>query len=168
MEHLRLAVLGAGNLCPCRSHGGGAVLRALVLALLLLGATPASAAQLLNVAQKYVGLHERTHNATLRKLLGVNPRAVKWCGYFMTAVVRKVGGKVPASSARAISWRTVGKPVTLKSARRGDLLVMRSHVTIYTGKRKGNRICGLGGNQSNAVRESCYSAGRIIAIRRVG
>lgn len=139
---------------------------AFFLIFLLFCTVPAESASLLNAAQKYVGLHERSNNATLRKVLGVNPARVPWCGYFITALVRKIGGKIPSGNGRAISWRNIGKPVTLSSARRGDLVVMRNHVTIYTKRTKG-RVCGIGGNQSNRVRESCYSAGRVLAVRRV-
>lgn len=142
------------------------MMRAVVLCIALLYAAPADAGTLLNAAKRYTGLHERTNNATLRKMLGVNPAAVKWCGYFVGAVVRKLGGKVPAGYPRAISWRNAGRAVTITSARAGDVVVMRNHVTIYT-RRSGSKVCGIGGNQGNKVRESCYPTKRVVAVRRV-
>lgn len=142
------------------------MMRAVTLCVALLVAAPADAGTLLNAAKRYAGLHERTNNATLRKVLGVNPASVKWCGYFMGAIVRKAGGKVPAGYPRAISWSKAGRGVTMTSARAGDVIVMRNHVTIYT-RRSGSKVCGIGGNQGNKVRESCYPAKRVVAVRRV-
>lgn len=127
---------------------------------------PAFAASLLYAAKAYVGLDERANTATLSRMLGVNPRRVPWCGFFVAAMVKRTGGKLPEGHGRAIAWKTAGRAVTLTSARPGDIVVMGRHVMIYS-KRDGNRVCGVGGNQSNKVRETCYSAKRVVAVRRV-
>jgi uncharacterized protein (TIGR02594 family) len=142
--------------------------RALVYALMLAAAspTPVHAAGLLNAAKAYMGLDERANTATLSRILGVNPRRVPWCGFFVAAMVKRMGGKLPDGHGRAIAWKSAGRAVTLASARPGDIVVMGRHVMIYS-RRDGNRVCGVGGNQSNKVRETCYSAKRVLAVRRV-
>jgi uncharacterized protein (TIGR02594 family) len=127
----------------------------------------ASASNLLTAAKAYVGLDERTNTAALTRVLGVNPRRVPWCGFFVAAMVKRTGGKLPPGHGRAISWRHAGSAVTMTSARAGDVVVMGSHVMIYT-RRDGAKVCGVGGNQSNKVRETCYSSRRVVAVRRVG
>jgi uncharacterized protein (TIGR02594 family) len=144
------------------------VVRALIYALMLAAAspTPVHAAGLLNAAKAYMGLDERANTATLSRILGVNPRRVPWCGFFVAAMVKRMGGKLPEGHGRAIAWKSAGRAVTLTSARPGDIVVMGRHVMIYS-KRDGKRVCGVGGNQSNKVRETCYSANRVLAVRRV-
>jgi uncharacterized protein (TIGR02594 family) len=144
------------------------LVRALFLALVFaaLSPEPASAASLLYAAKAYVGLDERAHTAKLSRMLGVNPRRVPWCGFFVAAMVKRIGGKLPEGHGRALAWKTAGRAVTLTSARPGDIVVMGRHVMIFS-KRDGKRVCGVGGNQSNKVRETCYSASRIVAVRRM-
>lgn len=144
------------------------MLKKIVFAVALAASFPnqVHSAQLLSTARQYIGLHEKTHNKKLRQTLGVNPASVKWCGYFVTAIAKKVGIKPPLGSGRAISWKSIGKPVAVSMARPGDIVVMINHVTIYSG-RKGGKVCGIGGNQSNRVKESCYSTKKILAVRRL-
>ena len=119
----------------------------------------------LSVAKQYVGMHERHNTKALKAVLGVNPARVKWCGAFVGAMVRKTGRKPPSGYLKASNWRNYGTRVPLKAARPGDIVVMRSHVTIYTRRTKG-KVCGIGGNQSNRVKESCYSQRKVIGVRR--
>jgi uncharacterized protein (TIGR02594 family) len=142
--------------------------RAVIYALMLAAAspTPVEAASLLNAAKAYIGLDERANTATLSRVLGVNPRRVPWCGFFVAALVKRFGGKLPEGHGQAMAWKNAGQPVTLMSARPGDIVVMGRHVMIYS-KREGKRVCGVGGNQSNKVRETCYSARGVVAVRRV-
>lgn len=140
-------------------------MRHLMLAVVMIFHSATAGASPLSVAKQYVGLHERTHNASLRAVLGVNPSRVKWCGAFAGAVVRKTGRKPPRGYLKASNWRNFGTRVSLKAIRPGDIVVMRHHVTIYT-RRSSGRVCGIGGNQSNRVKESCYPVSRIIGVRR--
>lgn len=135
------------------------------LALVALLATPASSASMLSIAQKYIGLQEAKHTASLKKLLGINPRHKPWCGAFANLVARQAGRKPPKDHNLASSWRNYGHAVKLSQAVPGDVLVMNHHVTIFT-RRMGGKVCGLGGNQSNRIKESCYSAKKIRAVRR--
>lgn len=133
--------------------------------LTLLIPAPAAPADLLVVASRYVGQTERGNRGTLKALLGVDPRLVKWCGAFVAAMARKAGYRPPGAHNIAASWSRFGRSVGVKNARRGDVVVLRGHVTIFT-KFKGGKICGIGGNQSNAVRESCYPMRRVVTVRR--
>ena len=122
-----------------------------------------------SIAKRYVGLHERKHTQKLAKTVGVNPRRTPWCGAFVGAVVKKAGKSVPAGHLRAASWKRVGKAVSLKKTKKGDIVVMRTkygnHVGFYAGQKNG-RVQLLGGNQSNRVQISNYRVGSVQAVRR--
>jgi uncharacterized protein (TIGR02594 family) len=136
-----------------------------VFATLMMIASPAASRDFTSVAEKYQGLHEHRNRRTLKKLVGADPARIRWCGFFAGAVVRSQGYRPPQGYPRARSWSTFGRSVAAKSVRRGDVVVMRSHVTFFT-RRSGSKVCGVGGNQSNQVKESCYPARRVIAYRR--
>jgi uncharacterized protein (TIGR02594 family) len=144
-------------------------MRALILAACLALAScttgPGMGGNLSAIAGKYDGMHERTDRAALTRRLGVDPVRVRWCGAFAAHVVTTAGHKPPAGHLKASRWASFGYAV--KTPRRGDVVVMRNHVTFYTRSSAG-RVCGIGGNQGNAVRESCYSARSVIAVRRPG
>jgi len=122
-----------------------------------------------SIAKRYVGLHERKHTKKLIKAVGVNPRRTPWCGAFVGAVVKKAGKSLPAGHLKAASWKRVGKAVSLKKAKKGDIVVVRTkygnHVGFYAGQKNG-RVQLLGGNQSNRVQISGYRIGSVQAIRR--
>lgn len=122
-----------------------------------------------SIAKRYVGLHEKKHTGKLSKYLGVNPRRTPWCGAFVGTVVKRAGKDLPSGYLRAASWKRVGKGVSLKKARKGDIVVVRTkygnHVGFYAGRKNG-RVQLLGGNQSNSVRISNYRIGSVQAIRR--
>ena len=122
------------------------------------------------IAKRYVGLHEAKHTGKLAKYLGVNPRRTPWCGAFAGAVAKKAGKKVPAGYMRAASWMNSGKAVSLKRARRGDVVVVRTsrgnHVGFYAGQKDG-KVLLLGGNQSNQVKISGYRINSVKAVRRL-
>lgn len=118
---------------------------------------------------KLSGMHERSNRAALKRTLGVDPARIPWCGAAAAWAVRKAGRKPPAGYMRAIAWRGYGKAVSMSHARRGDVLVLRNrrghHVTILT-RKAGGKVCAIGGNQGNKVKESCYSARAVVAVRR--
>lgn len=124
-----------------------------------------------SIAKAYVGLHERKHRAKLTRYVGVNPSRTPWCGAFAGAVVKRSGKTPPAGFMKATSWRNWGSGVSLKQARKGDVVLVRTsyghHVGFFAGM-DGNRVRVLGGNQSNQVKVSSYKAGSIRAIRRGG
>lgn len=122
-----------------------------------------------NIAKRYMGLHERKHTGKLKKYMGVNPRSTPWCGAFVATVSKSAGKKVPSGHLRAANWKRVGKGVSLKNARKGDIVVIRTkrghHVGFYAGRKNG-RVQVLGGNQSNMVKVSNYRAGSVQSVRR--
>ena len=124
-----------------------------------------------SIAKTYVGLHERKHRAKLTRYVGVNPSRTPWCGAFAGAVVKRSGKTPPKGFMKATSWRSWGKGVSLKQARKGDVVLVRTsyghHVGFYAGM-DGNRVKILGGNQSNQVRVSSYRVGSVRAVRRGG
>ena len=119
------------------------------------------------VAKSYIGLKEGTKAAN--RAMGVNTRKVKWCGQFAYVVAKRVGTKIPKGHLRARSWENAGKRVSKRNVRKGDYLIIRTkygnHVTIFS-RRKGDRYCGIGGNQSNSVKESCYRASSVRMVVR--
>ena len=131
-------------------------------------AAPAQA-ELLSQAQQYNGLHESKNNGTLRKILGINPRSTPWCGYFLSYVAKKAGRTPPKSFALAKSWTSFGYAVPIKSAKPGDVVVVRTGKRYHAGILK--RLTGqtaelLGGNQSNRVQVSQFSRKQIVSVRR--
>ena len=94
----------------------------------------------------------------------VTPYAGPWCRDFINLVASRAGYRLANRSRRAIDALALGPRVA--SPRPGDLVVMRSHVTIYAGM-QGGRIAGLGGNQGRGVRVSHYDARRVIAFVRL-
>lgn len=122
-----------------------------------------------SIAKRYVGLHERKHTRKLSKYIGVNPRRTPWCGAFVATVSKRAGKKIPNGHLRAASWKRVGKSVSLKNARKGDLVIVRTkrghHVGFYAGRKNG-RVQVLGGNQSNMVRITNFRARNVQSVRR--
>ena len=117
------------------------------------------------IAKSYIGLREGTKKAN--RAMGLNTRRVPWCGAFVDKVVTRSGGQSPAHPLRAYNWSKAGKKVSINKLRKGDVLIIRTkrghHVTVFSHKAKG-RYCGIGGNQSNQVKLTCYR--RVVAARR--
>lgn len=135
-----------------------------------LGANNMAFAGVYSIARGYVGLHEKKHTSRLKKSIGVNPRRTPWCGAFVGSVAKRAGKRVPSGHLRALNWRGVGRAVTLKNARKGDVVVVRTkyghHVGFYSSVKNG-RVQLLGGNQSNQVKISNYRIRSIVSIRRL-
>lgn len=121
----------------------------------------------LEIAKQYVGLKEGTRRAN--KAMGLDTRRTPWCGRFAYVVAKRTGTAIPAQHLRAISWARAGKRIKRSQIRAGDWLIIRTrfghHVTVFSRKHRG-RYCGIGGNQSNGVKESCYRAGSVKAVVR--
>ena len=139
------------------------IARTILFAGLLMAGINAEASTL-SIAQKYIGLHERANRATLRKMMGFDPRS-PWCGAFAGFVVRKSGRKPPPGHNMARSWLRFGKAVKLAQARAGDVVVLGRHVGIFHSRRVG-KVCLVGGNQSQMVKLTCYAASKIRGVRR--
>jgi len=145
---------------------------ALTVAVLLMGhpSQHAAHAGVYSIARGYIGLHEKKHTTRLRKSIGVNPRSTPWCGAFVGSVAKSAGKRIPHGHLRALNWRSAGKAVSLKNAKKGDIVIVRTkyghHVGFYSGVKNG-RVQLLGGNQSNQVKISNYRIGNILSIRRL-
>lgn len=154
--HLRARTLSLGLLAAC-------------ISVTFPGFSGTAEAGTYSIAKRYIGLHEGKHNGKLRKYLGVNPRRTPWCGAFVGTVVKRAGKSVPNGYMKAASWKRVGKAVSLKKAKRGDIVVVRTkygnHVGFYASQKNG-KVQLLGGNQSNRVQVSNYRIASIQAIRR--
>jgi uncharacterized protein (TIGR02594 family) len=107
---------------------------------------------LLSIAKRYDGAGKVT------RLPGA------WCRDFINMVATKAGIHLKNASRRAIDALGLGPHVS--SPQPGDLVVMRSHVTIFAGK-AGGKIVGLGGNQHHGVRYSGYNPRKVLAYVRV-
>lgn len=99
--------------------------------------------------------------------------ATAWCAAFVGAMLKRAGvhgtGKLTARSY--LEW---GKPVDLKDAKPGDILVFQrgkstwqGHVGFFVG-RSGAMVRVLGGNQSDAVIEQHYPVSKLLGVRRAG
>ncbi|MFL5019243.1 MAG: TIGR02594 family protein [Rhizobium sp.] len=123
-------------------------------------------ADMLGTASRYKSMHERSIS-----FLGINPGRVSWCGAFLAFVAKRSSRQPPPNPNMAASWRTFGQPVGVRSARRGDVVVIRTgrrfHVSLFDHIDPGRQYVYLfGGNQSNRVQLSRYRASSVVAVRR--
>jgi uncharacterized protein (TIGR02594 family) len=114
------------------------------------GRATQSGERILAEASKFIGQHNPTGT--------VGP----WCRDFVNMILRRTGHYVD-SSRLAIGSLRLGHRVSTPA--RGDLVVMRGHVTFYAGM-KGHTVIGLGGNQGHRVKYSNYPLSRVIAFVR--
>ena len=116
------------------------------------------------------GLHERKHRKQIKRIVGVDPVRVPWCGAGVAYAVRKAGGTPVKHPLKAVNWVRFGKSVSLSQARKGDIVVIRTrrgyHVTVYSKRLSKTRFEGCGGNQSNSFKCSGYRVANVKAIRR--
>ena len=116
------------------------------------------------------GLHERKHRKQIKRIVGVDPVRVPWCGAAVAYTVRKAGQTPVRYPNKAINWVRFGKPVSLSQARKGDIVVIRTkrghHVTVYSKRLSKTRFEGCGGNQSNSFKCSGYRVANVKAVRR--
>ncbi|PDT15570.1 TIGR02594 family protein [Rhizobium sp. J15] len=123
-------------------------------------------ADMLGTASRYKSMHERSIS-----FLSVNPRRTSWCGAFLAYVAKRSSREPPENPNMARSWMKFGKPVFARSAKRGDVVVIRSgrrfHVSLFDHfDQRRQYVYLFGGNQSNRVQLSRYRASSVVAIRR--
>lgn len=108
--------------------------------------------------------------------------SVPWCSAFTNFVAWLLGLERSRSLA-ARSWLTVGTPVPLEAAVRGDVVVLTrgagkqpgpevtsgapGHVGFFD-RLEGDRVYLLGGNQGNAVTVAPFARSRVLGVRRLG
>lgn len=131
----------------------------------------------LQIAKKYLGMHETTHTKVLSDFmakagLNLNPASTAWCSGFANAVMHELGIK-GTNSLVARSWLEWGNKVDLEDAQPGDVVVFKrgnstwqGHVAFFV-KRQGSNVIVMGGNQSNKVNEQAYPISSILGVRRV-
>jgi uncharacterized protein (TIGR02594 family) len=131
-----------------------------------------------DLAQRFVGVKE-TKGATatpivlaMLQLDGDWPKddAVPWCSAFTNFIAWEL--RLPRSkSLAALSWLTVGRPVTLEEATaENDVVVLKrdggGHVAFFAGL-QGSAVLLLGGNQGDAVNVSAFPRARVLGVRRL-
>ena len=134
------------------------------------------------IATKEIGVTEipgAQHNAqilTYAKEAGfsnIKDDETPWCSIFMNWVASKAGLET-TNQANARSWLNVGIPVV--NPEPGDIVIFwredpnsyKGHVGVFMGySQDRSRIYTLGGNQSNMVSQSAYSAAELLGFRRL-
>jgi uncharacterized protein (TIGR02594 family) len=137
-----------------------------------------------DVAARFVGLEEVPGDASNPLVLGMlrlDAKWVKgddtpWCSAFVNFVAFLLG--LPRSkSLAARSWLTVGRPIDLSEAQRGnDVVILKrggnpalGHVGFFAGWAKyGSKVIVLGGNQADSVSLAVFSVEDVIGVRRLG
>jgi uncharacterized protein (TIGR02594 family) len=133
----------------------------------------------LDVADEFVGMHERDNRSELREFMGVDPVRYEWCAAFVNAVLKDQG--LPGSESvseyplLARSFLTWGQEVT-DELQSGDIVVFprgregwQGHVGFYIETQYIDDVkyyLILGGNQDNAVTYELFPARFAIAMRR--
>jgi uncharacterized protein (TIGR02594 family) len=116
------------------------------------------------------GLHENKNRKTIQAMVGINPATTPWCGAAAAYAVRKTGGTPPPGYNKAISWKKFGTGVSLSSARKGDIVLLRFkrgyHVGVFSANAGNGRIEVCGGNMSNRFKCSNYRTSSVVAVRR--
>jgi len=131
------------------------------------------------VAQEYIGLHERFDRDELTTLMGIDPVHTEWCAAFVNAILEKDGIKNlydirhprPLTARGFLDW---GYPVKTSIIQRGDIVIFprgnvawQGHVGFYIGTHtESGKWIILGGNQNKEVKYSLFSPTRSIGIRR--
>ncbi len=135
--------------------------------------------------EKAKGIKEGTGDAEILKYFqSINFQTTTsktpWCAAFVSFCVKTSGNQVAADSvpktdpALAASWKGWGNPLSVNAGNtpQGAVVVLSptedqdgsGHVGFFV-KGDANTITLLGGNQSNAVKESTYARSRVAAIR---
>lgn len=129
--------------------------------------------QVLQIAQRFLGMNEHRNKDVLRKFLGINPASTPWCAAFVNAVLKEAGIKGTGSNlARSfLKWG-----VETDRAQIGDIVVFtransnwQGHVAFYIGMGQGKDgtlyVQTLGGNQSDSVNVQYYKESNLLGVR---
>lgn len=132
----------------------------------------------MRIAGQQMGLNENAQNAALREYMangGVNldPAVTAWCAAFVNASLNQAGLEGTGSNM-ARSFENWG--VGVDDPQVGDLAVFwrespesgLGHVGFFQGYDESGNILVLGGNQSDGVNVSPYSANQLLGFRRAG
>lgn len=133
----------------------------------------------IQAATAFLGLREenaeeaKTLSAFFKSTVGIdlNPAKTAWCAAFVDAVLKTTGSE-GTGKLNARSYLDWGKPVDTPKVgdvvvfSRGDPNGWQGHVGFYMGTNEDGTIKVLGGNQSNSVSVSDYSADKLLGYRR--
>ena len=137
---------------------------------------------LITIASAEIGTKEISGSTHNKKIINYAREAgftnikddeTPWCSVFMNWVAKKAGLET-TQMATARSWLNVGIPITVPEP--GDIVIFwrenmlsyKGHVGIFMGySHSGDRIYCLGGNQSNMVSITAYSAAQLLGFRRL-
>ena len=117
-------------------------------------------------ASRFIGLHERRNRLAVQSITRINPSKIAWCAAFVNGILARRGYRETGSNL-AMSFARYG--AVTRSPQKGDIVVFRGHVGFFEGHvTRGKRayVAVLGGNQSNSVRVSYFSAARVVSYRR--
>lgn len=134
---------------------------------------------IVDTADLYIGMHERTNRRDLRKFVGVDPVSTEWCAAFVNSVLEK--NSVPGSELvsenplMARSFMNWGEDAR-DDPKTGDIVVFprggnnwQGHVGFFVISYFENDVeyyIILGGNQNDEVSYEAYEAKKAIAVRR--
>lgn len=139
-------------------------------------------ASLIDIASAEIGVKEisgANHNKRIityaeeAGFSSIKDDETPWCSVFMNWVAMKAGLET-TNLANARSWLNVG--IQVVNPEPGDVVIFwredpnsyKGHVGIFMGySQDKTRIYTLGGNQSNMVSQSAYSASELLGFRRL-
>jgi len=161
-----------------KNHGGGVTSRALPDVNDIKYRTDGTA-DYMDVAGKFLGMHERQDGAALAAFLkraggvSIDPKVTPWCAAFVNAVLNEAGmegtGKLNARSflnfGQATDRPKVGDIVVLS---RGDPNGWQGHVGFFHGFDDKGNVLVLGGNQGDKVSIAPFKADQVLGFRTVG
>lgn len=142
--------------------------------------TPVAALPWMAEITKYMGYHEITNNATLRKWLKSDgatlgdPAKLPWCGDCIETAIKlslpnePFTGNLKKNPYWALNWAKFGEKSDMRYGTVGAFKrPSGGHVAFIVGydpKRKRLRV--RGGNQSNSVSDTWIEESRLVAIRK--
>jgi hypothetical protein len=132
------------------------MIRPLILAALMLTAPIVAqavlAADMVSIARKTSGLHERKNRAALRRMIGVDPVRTRWCGAWLGYVARRADKRPPAGFSSSQAWRRAGHAAGPAPGR--IVIFKHRHVGLMTGFCRGG-VKVISANWRNQVGENC-------------
>jgi cell wall-associated NlpC family hydrolase len=100
------------------------------------------------------------------------PGSYSMCAAFVADVVKESGGTIPSNPNLARNWLKWGKPVTLSTIKKGDVVVCwrgsrsgkKGHILIYVG----DGMCVHRSTKSSSIKKIklSYYSNKILGVRR--
>lgn len=137
------------------------------------------AADWMQSAEEYVGLHERRNRGELKEILGFDPVRTEWCAAFVNAILEiedmpSLNDIDHPYPLLARSFLDHGSPVNPEDIKLGDVVIFprgnqgwQGHVGFYSGTTPTGEWIILGGNQDETVSYRNFKPHKAIGIRRI-